>query len=60
MTPDQYTNKQKKRARKLDEKQYIQYGPKVVTGLFHRTQTRDFNTVEALVSDRLANSKKWL
>ena len=30
------TNK-KKRARKLDE-----VGPQAVTGLFHRTQTRDF------------------
>lgn len=31
------TNK-KKRARKLDE-----VGPQAVTGLFHTTQTRDFN-----------------
>ena len=39
--PDQQTNKQtKERARKLDEKQHIQSGPQVATGLFHRTQTR--------------------
>lgn len=35
-------NKQNKRARKLDEKQYTQFGGQAVTGLFYRTQTKEF------------------